>query len=300
MSKFFLVILAVTVLFVQISHAEEVDPVFAKAGDYVIKKSDIERITSYYAPDKKKFLEDNPKQKVVLVKRILEVKVVADVARKEGFDKSPVIAEQLGLIVNNFLASEYISKDVAKDVTVTDKEVAQYYEINKDKFSVPKQVHARHILIKAASSATDEEKKKAKAKAEEILEQLKKGGDFAKLAGEFSEDTSTKTQGGDLGYFGPNKMVKLFEDAAFALKPGEISGVVETPFGYHIIMIEDVKETTIKPLAEVKNKLTEQLITEIKKEKGSAFLNKALKEAGAEVYEDSIIGQPAKKAETAK
>jgi peptidyl-prolyl cis-trans isomerase C len=298
-SKIISVIFAVTILFVQISYAADADPVLAKAGDYVIKNSDLERIISYYPPDKRKLLQDNPKQKVALVKRIMEVKVIADISRKEGFDKSLVIEEQLSMIVNNFLATEYISKEVVKDVTVTDKEMEQYYEINKDKFSVPVQIHARHILIKAASSATDEEKKKAKAKAEEILEKLKKGGDFAKLAEEYSEDPS-KAKGGDLGYFARNKMVKTFEDAAFALKPGEISGIVETPFGYHIIKIEDVKEARIKPFAEVKNKLAEQLTNEIKKGRGSAFLDKALKHAGMEIYEEAIIGQPLKKTDTEK
>ncbi len=300
MSKILLLIFAVTVFFVQIALAEEADPVLARAGDYVIKKSDMDRIISYYSPDKQKFLKDNPKQVAPLVKRMLEVKAISDIAKKEGFDKRPDIAEQLQITVNNFIASEYIAKVVIKDISVTDKDVEQYYEINKDKFSVPKQVHARHILIKAESSATDEEKKKAKARAEEILDQLKKGGDFAKLAGEYSEDPVSKKKGGDLGYFAQGKMVKPFEDAAFALKPGEMSGVVETPFGYHIIKIEDIKEAQTKPFAEIKTKLAEQLTNEMKKEKGIAFLDKALKEAGAVINEEAIIGPPAEKATGAK
>ncbi len=295
MSKILSVIFAVTVFFVQIALAEEADPVFARARDYVIKKSDMDRIISYYSPDRQKFLKDNPKQVASLVKRMLEVKAISDIAKKEGFDKRPDIAEQLQLTVNNFIASEYIAKVVVKDISVTDKDVEQYYEINKDKFTVPKQVHARHILIKAESSATDEEKKKAKAKAEEILEQLRKGEDFAKLAGEYSEDPGSRTKGGDLGYFARGAMVKPFEDAAFAMKPGETSGVVETSFGYHIIKVEDIKEAQTKPFAEIKTKLTEQLTNEMKKEKGIAFLDKALKEAGSEIYEDTIVGPAAEK-----
>jgi peptidyl-prolyl cis-trans isomerase C len=299
MSKILSMFFAVTVLFVQISYAADADPVLAKAGDYVIKNSDLERIINYYSPDKIKFLRDNPKQKVMLIKRMLEVKMVADIARKEGFDKRPDIAEQLLLTANNFLATEYISKGVVRDVNITDKDVEQYYEINKDKYKVPQQVRARHILIKAASSATDEEKKKAKVKVEGILEKVKKGEDFAKLAGEYSEDPS-KTKGGDIGYFKRNTMVKSFEDAAFALKPGEISGVVETPFGYHIIKVEGVQEARVKPLAEVESKLREQLSNDIKKERGSAFLDKVLKDAGTVIYEELITGQPSKKADTEK
>jgi peptidyl-prolyl cis-trans isomerase C len=280
--------------------AEEANPVLAKAGDYVIRKSDLDRIISYYPPDKQKHLQKNPQQKAVLVKRMIEVKVVADIAKKEGFDKRPDVKEQADLTTENFIVNEYMAKVVIKDVGVTDKDIELYYELVKGKYTVPEQARARHILIKTSKTSTDEEKGKAKARAEEILERLRKGEDFAKLAEQYSEDQKSKVKGGDLGYFSRGKMAKSFENAAFALKPGEISGIIETNFGFHILKTEDIKPARTKSLEEVKSILAEELKNQWAKNKGNEFLDKAMKAANAEIYEDTITGQTQNKEEKAK
>jgi peptidyl-prolyl cis-trans isomerase C len=135
----------------------------------------------------------------------------------------------------------YLNKNVFPKLTpVTEDEKRQEYESNKDKLSVPDEVSASHILIKVGENATPEEKQKAKEKVEALRVRALSGEDFAKLAKENSEDGSA-SNGGDLGFFGKGQMVKPFEDAAFSLEKGQISSVIETQFGYHVIKVSDKK-----------------------------------------------------------
>jgi len=135
----------------------------------------------------------------------------------------------------------YLNKNVFSKLSpVTEDEKRQEYEANKDKLNVPDEVSASHILIKVSDKATPEEKKKAKEKIEALRVRAMSGEDFAKLAKENSEDSSA-SNGGDLGSFGKGQMVKPFEDVAFSLEKGQISAVVETQFGYHIIKVSDKK-----------------------------------------------------------
>jgi len=133
----------------------------------------------------------------------------------------------------------YLNKNVFPKLTpVTEAEKRQEYESNKDKLNVPDEVSASHILIKVGENATPEEKQKAREKVEALRARALSGEDFAKLAKENSEDGSA-SNGGDLGSFGRGQMVKSFEDAAFSLEKGQISSVIETQFGYHVIKVSD-------------------------------------------------------------
>ena len=154
-------------------------------------------------------------------------------------------------------------KEFEDKVEVTEEEIKGYYEANKEtEFKEGEQVKARHILIKVPSGASDEEKKKLREKAEKILKEIKSGADFAEMARKYSEDEATKDKGGDLGWFGRGRMVKEFEDVAFSLKPGQVSDVVETVYGYHIIKVEDKKPERIKPLEEVRDEIRGKLAKE--------------------------------------
>src|SRR5262245_4980060 len=149
-------------------------------------------------------------------------------------------------------------------LAIDDAAITEYYEANKEKsFKQPFEVRARHILRRVDEKA-DEATKKA---ARDLLEGLRKrivdeGADFAKLAAENSEDTGSKDAGGELGFFAKGRMVEPFEKAAFALKPGETSQVVETPFGFHLIQVEEIHEERVKPLDEVRAEIVEKLRTE--------------------------------------
>jgi len=162
------------------------------------------------------------------------------------------------------------------DVKITGKEIESYYEYNAKIYSQPKQVKARHILFKSDPGDSDEVKNNVKERAEKVLKKARKGEDFATLAKEHSEGPS-KSQGGDLGYFKAGQMEPPFEEAAFALKKGEISDLVQTRFGYHIILVEDIKEAGTTPLEDVKEDITATLIgnltTELAHEKGLTLLD---------------------------
>ncbi|MBV8081663.1 MAG: peptidyl-prolyl cis-trans isomerase [Candidatus Eremiobacteraeota bacterium] len=124
------------------------------------------------------------------------------------------------------------TKAVDQNITVTDQQVNDYLKQQHLTIGAPSQVQARHILVKT------------KAQADVVEAQLKKGGDFAALAKQYSIDPGTKDKGGELGWFGPGQMVPAFQAAAFALKPGQISAPVQTPFGWHVIQVEATKPLT--------------------------------------------------------
>ncbi len=131
----------------------------------------------------------------------------------------------------------------------SEDELKEYYERNAAEFTSEEQVKARHILIRPYQNETDKAKAEqdARAKAEAILKRIKNRESFASLAKEHSEDQGSKERGGDLGWFSRGMMVKPFEDAAFGLKKAETSGIVETEYGFHIILVEDKKEGGVKP-----------------------------------------------------
>jgi peptidyl-prolyl cis-trans isomerase C len=286
-----LVLMVFLLMMVPVSFAVEDDPVIAEAGEYIIKKSDLERQISYLIPDKQKHLRENPQQKVTFIKRMLQLKVFSALARKEGLDKRVDVNERLQIIIDDFLTREYLDKVVVKDITVTDEDIEQFYKINKEKFFVPEQVKARHILVKVSPDATGDEKKKAVEKAEGVLERAGQGDDFAKLAEEYSDDPGSRQRGGALGFFGKGRMVKSFEDAAFSLKPGQISGIVETRFGFHIIKVEDHKEAHTRPLEEVRDIIKTQLHDDLARTRSAEFIKKTSEETGLKIYPERITGE---------
>jgi parvulin-like peptidyl-prolyl isomerase len=158
-------------------------------------------------------------------------------------------------------ALDYIAVSVAppESIRVTEAELKRRYDANKESFREEEQVKARHILFMTRDQGPEVDKK-AKARADSLLAAIRKGGDdFGELAKRFSQDPSAATNGGDLGWFGRKRMVKEFEDAAFALQPGQISSVVKTMFGYHIIKVEDRRAAGIRPFAEVMPQLKAQM-----------------------------------------
>ena len=144
---------------------------------------------------------------------------------------------------------------------VTPQEVKAFYDGNPDIFKTPEMVRASHILVKVEEGASGEDKAKALEKIKTIQKRLQSGEDFAKVAQEVS-DCPSKDDGGDLNFFHKGQMVPPFEKAAFALKPGETSDIVETEFGYHIIKLTDKKEAGTMSFDDVKSRIQQQLINE--------------------------------------
>lgn len=281
--KSFFVLSILLLLIVNVSALAQEDTVLANVGDKKLTMGDFNRIIGYYDAEKQKALEQNPVYKATILQRIIQGMVIAKIARDTGFDRRPDIKEQLDLLSNDFLASEYLKEEVIGKMEVSENDMQLYYKAHKEEFMTPEMVRARHILIKVDKSASEEAKKKAKEKAEEVLKRIKAGEDFAKLASEFSDDRGSKEKGGDLGFFPKGRMTSDFEKVAFSLKPGEVSDVVDTPYGFHIIKVEEKKEAAIESYDKVKNKVREKLLAEFKKPRIDEFVKKAMQDAGVEM-----------------
>ncbi len=158
----------------------------------------------------------------------------------------------------NIMLSRYIEEEFKPRVEITEDEEAAFYGQNPQYFSQPEQVRASHILIQVKEDADDAAKAEAKKKIEDVQKRLENGEEFSDLAREVSEGPSSKN-GGDLGFFGKGQMVKPFEDAVFGMKKGEISGIVETQFGYHIIKLTDRKPAGMVPFDQVKGQIADHL-----------------------------------------
>ncbi|MGD9945287.1 MAG: SurA N-terminal domain-containing protein [Burkholderiaceae bacterium] len=181
------------------------------------------------------------------------------------------------------------SDALAKQIKVTAEDVQHYYEQNKSRYATREQRRASHILVNAAESASQADKDAARAKAEALLKQLRDGADFAALAKAQSQDPGSAADGGDLGFFTPDMMVKPFSDAAFALKKGEISDVVQSEFGFHIIQLTDLREGNVRPLEAVRGEIEE----EIRKQLAGTRYAEAAETFSNLVYEQADSLKPA-------
>jgi peptidyl-prolyl cis-trans isomerase C len=178
---------------------------------------------------------------------------------KKALDSMGLTEEDVRDQIQRGLAiRELIDQKVASKVVITDEETKAYYDGNPQFFNQPEEVRASHILIKVDPAADDATKAAARKKIEDLQQKLKAGGDFAELAKENSEGPSN-VRGGDLGYFKRGQMVKPFEDAAFSMKTNEVSELVETRFGYHLIKVYDKKPEQTLAYADVKDKIAQRL-----------------------------------------
>jgi peptidyl-prolyl cis-trans isomerase C len=220
-------------------HAEDAkDPLIAKVNGVEIHQSDLDvaeteagKIPPMTADAKRDYL----------VQFMADVILVAKAAEAKHIDQSNEFKHRLAFDRRKLLMSEML-QSVGK-AALTDKAMHEVYDKAVKNIGEQQEVHARHILIRAPQG-DEKASKAAKAKIEAIIVKLKNGADFAKLAKEETQDPSGKANGGDLGYFTKDQMVPAFSKVAFELKKGEISGPVQTQFGWHVIKVEDKR---IKP-----------------------------------------------------
>jgi peptidyl-prolyl cis-trans isomerase D len=176
------------------------------------------------------------------------------------------------------LRIEYLKFDPARfagEVQPTDEEIRTYYEAHENEFKRPEEVRARHILLKADASMPNEKREEIRARANEILAKARaEGADFAALAKEYSEDV-TKDSGGDLGFFGRGVMTENFEQAAFSLEPGAVSDVVETPFGFHIVRVEEKRPAGVQSIEDARQDIIEKVRTRRSREVALAKVEEA-------------------------
>jgi len=179
--------------------------------------------------------------------------------------------------VSSQVLRDKIFTDVTKNVTVSDEEIKKYYDDNKETlFKVPEQIQVSHILIQfnvpEGQELTEQIKKEAYDKIKAVQEKLKSGQDFAVLAKTYSEDTASAESGGDIGLISAGQTIKEFEDAAFTLKVGEVSDIVETTYGYHLIKVTDHKDEYIKDFSEVTDTIKPYLLNSKQTEEWEKFI----------------------------
>ena len=176
-----------------------------------------------------------------------------------------------------------VDKDLASKIVVTPEEVKAFYDGNPDVFKTPEMVRASHILVKVDKTASAEEKAKALEKIKAIQKRIQNGEDFAKVAKEVS-DCPSKDNGGDLNFFQKGQMVPQFENAAFSMKPGQTSDIVETEFGYHIIRLTDKKEAGTMSFDEVKPRIEQQVRAEKMSQEYHKYVEALKSKAKIEIF----------------
>jgi peptidyl-prolyl cis-trans isomerase C len=266
--------------------AAPADPVIISAGAVAIHKSDFETAVkslpaeyqSYaLGPGKKQFADD-----------YLRMKILAQEGLKNGLDKDPDVVKQLDLLRENLVAQEEL-KRLDTTITVSDADLKKAYDENKKEYE---QVKAKHILIAFKGSPAAQKGKKeltdaeAKAKAELLRNEIIAGkAKFEDVAKKESDDLESGKNGGDLGAFSHGQMVPEFEQAAFSAKVGDVTPVVKTQFGYHIIKVE---EHSFTPFDQVKANLEKNL-----KQKKLRDTLDAMKESAKPVYDEAYFAVPA-------
>jgi peptidyl-prolyl cis-trans isomerase C len=172
-----------------------------------------------------------------------------------------------------------IDAEIAPKSAVKPEQLTDFYTKNPDQFKQPERVRASHILIGVPRGADAATKAQARAKADQVLKDVKAGKDFAALAKEHSQDPGSAAKGGDLGFFQQGQMVGPFNDAAFSLAPGAISDLVETEFGFHIIKVAEKQTSRTVPLDEVRPQLEQYLLERNRQEQTDVFV-KGLRSKG--------------------
>jgi peptidyl-prolyl cis-trans isomerase C len=260
------------------------DPVIMSAGSVTVHKAEFEAALKTLPAEYQSMLSQ-PAGRKQFADDFLRMRLLASEGAKAGLQNDPDVVNQLNLMRENLVATAELKK-IESGITVTDADVQKAYADNAAQYE---QVKARHILIApkgspAAQPGKDLTDEQAKAKADDLRKQIVAGANFDELAKKESDDTGSGARGGDLGSFNRGQMVPEFEQAAFAAKVGEVTPVVKTQFGYHIIKVEGHDKT---PLEQVRPTIEKNL----KQTKLHAALD-AMKENAHPTFDDAYFAPP--------
>lgn len=280
------IFLLVVSLFSIVANTVEADTVLVKINGEAIMQSEIDFmmnafvIPQYMFNNQGQMLPEDQRPQVVhnLLEELITERLVMQFAAQAGIVVNEGVLEQQfeaikqqqahvppeklkALLRQKLLVQTVLQREVAAKIMISEQEIRQVYESRKEEFDEPEKVRVSHILAKVDSKASQEERAAARKRIDEILGKARAGQDFAALAKEYS-DCPSNIKGGDLQFFARNVMVKPFEDVAFAMKEGEISDVVETPFGYHIIKLTGKKSARKIPYDEVKERLQKETLSQ--------------------------------------
>lgn len=256
MKRFSLRLCAGAVLSALLVSAQAQESVLIQGPQIAIDSSDMRADSLRMPQEMRDTVLSRPQTVTQIASNLYARRAMAQRAESAGLDKNPEVMAALRVARDKVLSDAYLAK-IDKDNMLSDS-VAEglarnLYKAKPDRFKVPEQVQVRHILI----SGTDGD---SRAQIEKIEQELKAGADFAQLAKERSADKGSAAKGGDLGYFEAGKMVPEFEKAAFALtRPGELSGIVKTQFGYHILKLENRQPARTRSFDEVRNELVQEI-----------------------------------------
>lgn len=200
-------------------------------------------------------------------------RVMAAQAREAGLDKDPKLAAAMRIAQDKVLSDAWLERldaSVISNEAALDSVTRDIYRANPDRFKHGEQIHISHILIQGQTAESI-------ARATKLLDELKAGAKFEDLAKENSQDPGSAPKGGDLGWFEKGRMVPEFEEAAFALKkPGELSGLVKTQFGYHILKLDGVREPGVSTFIEVRDGLRKEVVAKRQQDARAAAAQKIL------------------------
>ncbi|HSB69293.1 MAG TPA: peptidyl-prolyl cis-trans isomerase [Candidatus Methylomirabilis sp.] len=258
-------------------------PAVLKVNDKAFTAADVEKEISQEvrrAPQQLgPFLASKEGQKQ-LVDRMLRRELLLQEAEKRKLGDKPEVTDQVMSLRRELMIRALLQEEIGSKIKVEDKDVQEYYSAHPEEFSGDK-VRARHILVQ-----TEEE-------AKQVQERLAKNESFEELAKTLSRDSGTAAKGGDLDYFSQEQMVPEFARAAFALKPGEVSGIVKTPFGYHLIKLVDRKKGEPQALEQVKAQLQRRLLDERQNQRFTQWI-KDLEGAAKITRDESLlpVGSP--------
>lgn len=231
-------------------------------------------------PEYIRAMADTPQGKKEMIDTLVMRELILQQAAKDGVDKSKEVEEKMAELKKRIIVDTYLKKKVENDAKISDEELKSFYEKNLDKFKAGEQVKASHILVKTEQEAKD------------VLAQLKSGAKFEELAKSKSVDSSA-AQGGDLGWFGKGNMVPVFEKTAFALKEGELSGIVKSEFGFHIIKLTGKRPAGTRPFEEAREQIKTALLPQKQQQVFMQLKEDMRKGAKIEIKDQAPAGVPA-------
>ncbi|MBN9343031.1 MAG: hypothetical protein BGO76_02245 [Caedibacter sp. 38-128] len=250
LSRFMITTAFATFLTFGASAAENVEAVVAKVNGKEVKLKEVRQLEKALPPQVLNSAKDKVKLFTTLRDQLIDIKLITEEAEKAGLDKDPEVQKAIEQAIQQVRVQAYLSKSLKN--FVTDSAVkARYDKLVADMPKDEMEVKARHILVKDESAA------------KKIIEDLKKGADFLKIAREQSIDKASAQEGGDVGYFRKGDMVKEFADASFALVPGKITETpVKTQFGWHVIKVDDKRKVKAPKFEEVQEQLKAAVLEE--------------------------------------
>ena len=246
------------------------ETILASFGGQTITLGEFNQIWEQVPEDYKLQLD-----KSTALDQVISEKLLIQEANNMGLEKDNDVLEQIKKMTEQILVQALIQREILDKVAVSDEEVSEYYEKNKDSFTEKEQIHLYNILVE-----TEEE-------AKVILEQLKAGGDFSEIAKEKSTGPSA-AQGGDLGYLTKGTVIPEIDEVVFALELEELSEVVKTDFGFHILKITEKKPETVRTLEEVKEEILQTLLPVKQKEAFDNLLEELKGKAEIEINEEAL------------